>query len=60
MSMYYLVDTEDKLEGNCIYRNVIDGLTAHQRKQRLFAVVATGGTTNAGIIDDLNGYSINL
>ena len=30
--------------------------TFHQRK-RLFAVVATGGTTNAGIIDDLAGIA---
>lgn len=28
-----------------------------QDRKRLFAVVATGGTTNAGIIDDLNGIA---
>ncbi|XCF05688.1 aminotransferase class V-fold PLP-dependent enzyme [Tamlana crocina] len=50
-----LVDTEEKLTGDDL-RKTIDGLTFHQRK-RLFAVVATGGTTNAGIIDDLEGVA---
>ncbi|WP_142783658.1 pyridoxal phosphate-dependent decarboxylase family protein [Changchengzhania lutea] len=50
-----LVETEDRLEGPAL-QHAIDGLTPHQRK-RLFAVVATGGTTNAGIIDDLNGVA---
>lgn len=46
-----LVDTEDVLSGTEL-QECINNLTEHQRK-RLFAVVATGGTTNAGIIDDL-------
>ena len=50
-----LVDTEDKLLGAELQK-AIDNLTIHQRK-RLFAVVATGGTTNAGIIDDLKGIA---
>lgn len=50
-----LVDTEDKLLGSEL-KKTIDGLTEHQRT-RLFAVVATGGTTNAGIIDDLDGIA---
>ncbi len=50
-----LVDSEDRLEANAL-QNTIDGLTKHQR-QRLFAVVGTGGTTNAGIIDDLAGIA---
>lgn len=50
-----LVDTEDKLEGDAL-QQTIDNLTPHQR-ERLFAVVATGGTTNAGIVDDLLGIA---
>tara|TARA_R110002049_G_scaffold97782_3_gene238156 strand:- start:7286 stop:8656 length:1371 start_codon:yes stop_codon:yes gene_type:complete len=50
-----LVDTEDRLMGEELQKT-IDSLTAHQRK-RLFSVVATGGTTNAGIIDDLEGVA---
>ncbi|MGJ5642254.1 pyridoxal phosphate-dependent decarboxylase family protein [Formosa sp. S-31] len=48
-----LVDTEDRLEAEAL-QETIDDLTSTQR-ERLFAVVATGGTTNAGIIDDLDG-----
>ncbi|AUC82127.1 aminotransferase class V-fold PLP-dependent enzyme [Lacinutrix sp. Bg11-31] len=48
-----LVETEDKLTAEDLEQTIL-GLTPHQR-QRLFAVVATGGTTNAGIIDDLYG-----
>lgn len=50
-----LVDSEDRLEGKEL-RATINSLTEHQRK-RLFAVVATGGTTNAGIVDDLDGVA---
>ncbi|MFI1743786.1 pyridoxal phosphate-dependent decarboxylase family protein [Thalassobellus sediminis] len=51
----FLVDTEDVLHGKEL-QGAIDSLTEHQRK-RLFAVVGTGGTTNAGIIDDLEGIA---
>ncbi|WP_298504755.1 aminotransferase class V-fold PLP-dependent enzyme [uncultured Maribacter sp.] len=50
-----LVPTED-LMSKADLQKTIDGLDAYQRK-RLFSVVATGGTTNAGIIDDLKGIS---
>jgi glutamate/tyrosine decarboxylase-like PLP-dependent enzyme len=43
---------EDKLTGELLQKK-IDGLSKIDRK-RLFAVIATGGTTNAGIIDDLD------
>ena len=48
-----LVDTEDIMTAEAL-NGVINNLTASQR-ERLFSVVATGGTTNAGIIDDLDG-----
>lgn len=50
-----LVDTEDRLEKEALQKT-IDNLPILQR-QRLFAVVATGGTTNAGIVDDLEGVA---
>lgn len=48
-----LVDCDEEMTGQDLKLS-IDALDASQRA-RLFAVVATGGTTNAGIIDDLEG-----
>ena len=50
-----LIETEDCMTQQDL-QNKLDQLTPHERK-RLFAVVGTGGTTNAGIIDDLNGIA---
>lgn len=50
-----LIDTEDVLSGEAL-RECIVALPVLQRN-RLFAVVGTGGTTNAGIIDDLYGIA---
>ncbi len=50
-----LVETEDRLEAEAL-QLAINSLPVNQRK-RLFAVVGTGGTTNAGIIDDLSGIA---
>ncbi|WP_344789559.1 pyridoxal phosphate-dependent decarboxylase family protein [Postechiella marina] len=50
-----LVESEDVLHETELQKT-IDNLSKDERK-RLFAVVATGGTTNAGIIDDLDGVA---
>ena len=46
-------DDGGRLTGDAL-RATVDGLDAADR-ERLFAVVATAGTTNAGVIDDLRG-----
>lgn len=48
-------DEDDKLNGMWLQKK-IDGLTPADRK-RLFGVVATAGTTNAGIIDHLESVA---
>lgn len=50
-----LIDSEEKMYGSELQAK-IDELDPETRS-RLFAVVATGGTTNAGIIDDLEGVA---
>jgi L-2,4-diaminobutyrate decarboxylase len=49
------VPTEDCFEAVQL-EAALAGLTAAERR-RVFAVIATGGTTNAGIIDDLDGIA---
>ena len=50
-----LVDTEDRMSGEAL-ESAIAALSDPER-DRLFGVVATGGTTNAGIVDDLAGIA---
>jgi glutamate/tyrosine decarboxylase-like PLP-dependent enzyme len=50
-----LVETEDLMTPKLLMRK-IKSLDSEQR-ERVFAVVATGGTTNAGIVDDLDGIA---
>lgn len=50
-----LIDTENQLTESQL-TDAIENLSEDKRK-RLFAVVGTGGTTNAGIIDDLEGIA---
>ncbi|MDM7921441.1 MAG: aminotransferase class V-fold PLP-dependent enzyme [Pyrinomonadaceae bacterium] len=47
------INTEGRFEGSALIEKMA-GLSEEDRS-RLFAVVATAGTTNAGIIDDLAG-----
>ena len=49
------VPTEERFERADLFA-AIAALSAENRK-RLFAVIATAGTTNAGIVDDLNGIA---
>jgi L-2,4-diaminobutyrate decarboxylase len=48
-----LIDSEERFEASSLARS-LSGLAADEAR-RIFAVVATAGTTNAGIIDDLKG-----
>jgi L-2,4-diaminobutyrate decarboxylase len=50
-----LVRTEERFEADDLDRE-IQSLSPEDRG-RLFAVIATGGTTNAGIVDDLAGIA---
>jgi L-2,4-diaminobutyrate decarboxylase len=49
------VSTEERFEGHDLSL-AIDRLSSEDRN-RLFAVIATAGTTNAGIVDDLDGIA---
>ena len=49
------VPTEERFEGSHLSRAISDLSDADRR--RLFAVIATAGTTNAGIIDDLDALA---
>ena len=48
-----LVATDDLMTAAALQAQ-LKALSGHERR-RVFAVVATGGTTNAGIVDDLDG-----
>ena len=50
-----LIETEDRLDGKKL-AEMIDTMDEATRK-RVFAVIATAGTTNSGIIDDLSGIA---
>lgn len=50
-----LVETEDLMTADHLQKTI--ATLDPQVRQRLFAVVATGGTTNAGIVDDLEGIA---
>ncbi len=49
------VETEERFTAQQLSATLA-GLAPHDR-ERVFAVIATGGTTNAGIVDDLSGIA---
>ncbi len=49
----HLVDSEEKFEAS-VLKAALAGLS-QKEIDRIFAIVATAGTTNAGVIDDLKG-----
>ena len=49
------VDERDRLTGAAL-RATVEGLSS-ERRDGVFAAVATSGTTNAGIVDDLDGVA---
>ena len=49
-------DSRGRMDASAL-RETIDALAAEER-DRLFAIVATAGTTNAGMIDDLDGAGV--
>ena len=52
----HLIDSEDEFLSGKELKNALKELSEEDRN-RLFAIVATGGTTNAGIVDDLKGIA---
>lgn len=50
-----LIKTEDRLEGTDLARTISE--MSDENRSRVFAIIATGGTTNSGIIDDLAGIA---
>jgi glutamate/tyrosine decarboxylase-like PLP-dependent enzyme len=48
-----MIDSEERVEGRQL-RETLERLSGEERS-RVFGVVATAGTTNAGVIDDLQG-----
>jgi L-2,4-diaminobutyrate decarboxylase len=51
----HIIPTPETFEAEHL-EDALSNLTAEQRS-RVFAVIATGGTTNAGLIDDLDGIA---
>jgi len=49
------VETEDRLDGLQVKETI--ARMSPEDRARTFAIIATGGTTNAGIIDDLDGIA---
>lgn len=50
-----LVATEDVLQGEALAAHI--QAMSPEARERVFAVIGTGGTTNAGVVDDLKGIA---